>query len=104
MYVGVTVNGISSKDTERHQGGLIALWWSAPNNASIVSVAEAIFFDICELVHKIPDCATSALGRVMIESLRSTPAASASGGQAAPASLWRAASGGQQQQQHKTDT
>ena len=73
MYVGVTVNGITSKDTEHHQGGLIALWWSAPNNPSIVSVAEAIFFDITELSQKIP---SGALGDLML----SPPAASASGG------------------------
>ena len=47
------------------------------------AVAEAVFFDICELVEKIPHC---ALGRAMSASLTSTPAASASGGQAASSS------------------
>ena len=79
MYVGVTAHKVSSKDTEEHRGGLIALWWSAPNAPHISAVAEAVFFDICELAEKIPDC---ALGRVM----SSTPAASASGGQAASSS------------------
>ena len=86
MYVGVTANKVQTLPTY------------------ISAVAEAVFFDICGLAEKIPDC---AFGRVMsasLDRLRSTPAASASGGQAAPASLWRAASGGQQQQQHKTDT
>ena len=100
MYVGVTANKVKKEDTEEHRG-LIALWWRAPVAPNISAVAEAVFFDICELDQKIPDC---ALGRAMSDSWRSTPAASASGGQAAPASLWRAASGGHQQQQHKTDT
>ena len=30
MYVGVTVNGITGRNTERHPGGLIAFWWCAP--------------------------------------------------------------------------
>ena len=95
MYVGVTANKVSNKDTEEHRGELIAFWWSAPDAPHISAVAEAVFFDICELAEKIPDC---ALGRVMsasLDRLRSTPAASASGGQAdtrqpLAGSLWRA--------------
>ena len=92
MWVGVTTNQVKKEDTEEHRGGLIALWWRAPVAPNIYAVAEAVFFDICELVHKIPDC---ALDRVMQESLNSTPAAPASGGQAdtrqpLAGSLWRA--------------
>ena len=83
MHVGVTTNKVSKEDSAEHRGGLIALWWRGPNAPRLHAVAEAVFFDICELVHKIPDC---ALGRVMNASLTSTPAASASGGQAASSS------------------
>ena len=80
MYVGVTVNKIKKQNTPEHRGGLIALWWSGPAAPSKISaVAEAVFFDICELGEKIPNC---ALGRAML----SRPAASASGGQAASSS------------------
>lgn len=62
---------------------MIALWWSGPAAPNISAVAEAVFFDICELGEKIPNC---AFGRAMSASLTSTPAASASGGQAASSS------------------
>ena len=80
MYVGVTTNEVSAKDIAAHRGGLIALWWRGPVAPKDSAVAEAVFFDICELASLIPDC---ALGRVME---KSTPAASASGGQAASSS------------------
>ena len=59
------------------------MWWKGPAAPNLSAVAEAVFFDICELVQKIPNC---AVGRAMNASLTSTPAASASGGQAASSS------------------
>ena len=85
LAIGLAASGaeIYKEDTEKHRGGLIALWWSGPAAPNISAVAEAVFFDICELGEKIPNC---AFGRAMSASLTSTPAASASGGQAASSS------------------